>query len=105
MSSIIQQIQQDALNEAVAISSLLRKAFLVASKLGLNEERDWIGNELSGWRESSGEPPDCRRFLVRQSLSLLLLRVRWGEYPFGLTATLDLEQSPASRSTGTPIGC
>jgi hypothetical protein len=49
--SIVLELQRDALNPAVPVSDLLRKALLVASKLGQRELETWINNELNGYPE------------------------------------------------------
>lgn len=51
--SIVLQLQDLASDGKYEISDLLRKALLVATKLNLNEHRDWILSELNGYRDSS----------------------------------------------------
>lgn len=60
MGSVIRELQQDALNRGVAISDLLRKALVVARKLGLAEFHEWIANELNGYAKAE-EVPEYRR--------------------------------------------
>lgn len=50
MSSIVIELQRDALDRSVAITDLLRKALVVARKLKQQEFLSWIESELSGYR-------------------------------------------------------
>lgn len=56
MASLVLELQQDALNRAVSVADLLRKALVVARKLGLPEMQAWIEHELNGYGESEGCP-------------------------------------------------
>jgi hypothetical protein len=47
--SIILELQQDSLEPTQSVSTLLRKALLVATKLDLKDAINWIEKELSGW--------------------------------------------------------
>ena len=49
MDSLIIELQRDALNEEISVSSLLRKAFATARKLKLQEFEKWITLELNGY--------------------------------------------------------
>ncbi|MFZ2322631.1 MAG: hypothetical protein WAV89_02925 [Ignavibacteriaceae bacterium] len=49
MSSIILELQKEALDNNVSISQLLRKALVVAKKLNVEEFIDWISYELNGY--------------------------------------------------------
>ncbi len=49
--SLILEIQQIAMDNSVEVTDLLRKALLVAKKLGLQEFQEWIGNELYGYKD------------------------------------------------------
>ncbi len=60
MPSLIDQIQQEALDESLPVSALLRKALAAATKLGLEEARDWIDKELSGWQGDMKDLPEWR---------------------------------------------
>lgn len=60
MSSIVLELQRDALDPTVQITDLLRKAFTVARKLGIAEFRKWTENEISGYRDIS-ETPEYRK--------------------------------------------
>lgn len=51
MSSLVQELQQDALDNKVPVSTLLRKALVVASKLGISDADDWM---KAGNRPSAG---------------------------------------------------
>ena len=58
MSSVIIDLQKDALSKDVDILTLLRKAYLVARKLNLNEFEEWINYEQYGYK--SHDVPDYR---------------------------------------------
>jgi len=49
-TSIVLELQQLAIDRNNNISDLLRKALLVSSKLGLDDFKEWINNELHGYR-------------------------------------------------------
>src|ERR1700682_1402825 len=51
MSSLVNELQQAALDEKSSVSSLLRKALLVASKLAVPDFEAWVRNELEGYRD------------------------------------------------------
>ncbi|MFB9264103.1 hypothetical protein ACFFWD_13120 [Bradyrhizobium erythrophlei] len=57
MPSIIEQIQRDAVDDQVRVSTILRKVKLAAAKLGLGTVEDWVESELSGY---NGPVPEYR---------------------------------------------
>ncbi|MGO4508023.1 hypothetical protein AB4Z51_13475 [Bradyrhizobium sp. 2TAF36] len=57
MSSLIEEIQREALDPTIPVSTLLRKVRLAAAKLKLDTVEDWVSNELSGYE---GSVPDYR---------------------------------------------
>jgi len=56
MDSLISDLQRDALNEDMKVSGLLRKALVVAEKLGVEEFKSWINYELNGYPNSVKSP-------------------------------------------------
>lgn len=56
MASIIEQIQRDALDESVSVSSLLRRVKFAAAKLNLDALEDWVERELSGYQSIESIP-------------------------------------------------
>ncbi len=59
MSSLIQELQQEAYNPSVSVLDLLRKALIVATKLNITEFQEWIELELKGYQD---QPiPDYRK--------------------------------------------
>lgn len=58
MTSLISEIQRDALDSSIPIESLLRQVKLAAAKLQLETLEVWVEQELSGYR---GEIPDYRK--------------------------------------------
>ena len=59
MSSVVLELQRDALDNNVHISDLLRKSLVVARKLKIDEFERWISSELNGYSESE-EIPEYR---------------------------------------------
>lgn len=57
MEGIVLELQAEAMDDAVDIENLLRKAYLVARKLNLKEFEEWISNEQNGYKN---EIPDYR---------------------------------------------
>jgi hypothetical protein len=58
MSSLVLELQTEALDGNVKVADLLRKALVVASKLNIREFEDWAKNELHGYKTDS--IPDYR---------------------------------------------
>jgi hypothetical protein len=58
MSSLVDELQRDALNPDVRVSDLLRKAKTIAVKLDLPELAAWVEKELNGYGDS--QVPDYR---------------------------------------------
>lgn len=65
MSGLIEEVQRDALDPAVLVSTLLRKAKVAAAKLNLAATETWVEYELNGYpngaelpqyRELQGKP-------------------------------------------------
>jgi AbiTii len=62
MSSIVSQLQLEALERNVRVSDLLRKSLGVARKLKLSELQSSIEKELSGYRQTD-EVTDYREVI------------------------------------------
>lgn len=59
---IVRKLQGDAINEDISVSSLLRKAKVIATKLDLKDALVWIDRELDGYMGlSTEELPSYRR--------------------------------------------
>ena len=58
MSGLVEQLQIEALDKNVMLSTLLRRAKLAAVKLGLSDAIGWVDAELNGY---SDEPPAYRQ--------------------------------------------
>jgi hypothetical protein len=56
MTSIVLELQQDAMNKNIEISDLLRKALVVATKLNITDFATWINQELNGYKEDDDIP-------------------------------------------------
>lgn len=59
MARLVEEIQRDALDANVRVSTLLRKVKLAAAKLDLPFIEAWVETELNGY---SGDIPSYRRF-------------------------------------------
>ena len=59
MSSLIEQIQADAINREVPTSDLLRKVKLASAKLKLPKVEQWVDLELKGYKDD-GQLPEYR---------------------------------------------
>ena len=57
MDSLIIELQRDALNETISVSNLLRKAFIAAKKLKIQEFEKWIELELNGYGRLAESKP------------------------------------------------
>lgn len=57
MSSLVLELQHEAMDPQVNVTDLLRKALVVATKLDLNEFLTWIEHELRGYENT---PPPYR---------------------------------------------
>jgi hypothetical protein len=60
MSSLVEELQRESLSQSVSVDELLRKAKVVAEKLGVYEIRDWIDRELHGYAQND-EFPEYRK--------------------------------------------
>jgi hypothetical protein len=56
MSSLVLELQHDALNPSINLADLLRKALLVSRKLGINDFQTWIERELNGYQDDKDLP-------------------------------------------------
>lgn len=56
MTGLISQIVEDASNEEVGVSELLRKAIVASSRLNLTELRDWLQKEINGYNPADKIP-------------------------------------------------
>lgn len=63
MRSIVLDLQQEVISQDCDIVNALRKAHLIAVKLGLEEFDNWILNELNGY-SSQKDCPDYRKIHV-----------------------------------------
>ncbi len=56
MDSLILELQRDVIDPSISVLSLLRKALIVAKKLGIQEFENWIELELNGYTEAKSVP-------------------------------------------------
>ena len=57
MSSLVLELQRDAMDHTVPVSTLLRKCLVIATKLNLEEFRKWVEDELNGYYGNQAIPP------------------------------------------------
>lgn len=60
MATLVLELQKDAMDSSVALTDLLRKAFVVAKKLRITEFQRWVECELNGYSDDSEEIPPYR---------------------------------------------
>jgi hypothetical protein len=56
MTSLVLDLQQDALDPSINASDLLRKALVAAKKLGIKDFENWINYELKGYADQKDIP-------------------------------------------------
>jgi len=61
MTSLVEQLQTEALDSTKPVTDLLRKAFVVSKKLGIKDFENWITAELNGYIGSNLKPPEYRK--------------------------------------------
>ena len=69
MSSLVIELQQEALNPSSDLTDLLRKALVVARKLGIKDFQTWTENELNGYPNSEDLPSYRKARGTSQSLN------------------------------------
>jgi hypothetical protein len=73
--NILEQIQTDLLNQDVPLSTILRKAKVLASQLHSEKLADWVSQELDGYK-SDKDLPDYR-VLGRLAVALGQMDTGW----------------------------
>ena len=56
MTSIVLELQQEAMDKNIEISDLLRKALVVATKLNITDFITWVNQELKGYKDYDSTP-------------------------------------------------
>ena len=69
MATIVEKLQQAALDKDTPVNDLLRRVKFVAAKLDLGSVEQWVEQELNGYEST---PPDYRRFASARAISLVL---------------------------------
>lgn len=54
--SLLREIQDAAINSEVELTTLLRKCKVLAARLGNDEFKSWVDNELDGYKSADGLP-------------------------------------------------
>jgi hypothetical protein len=112
-SSIVVELQQKAMDSAIRISDVVRMALTIATKLGLEEFRNWCLKELKGYegqdippyRQVQGElkvthpdpaqPPKVLRTRLENGEITEALNIQWVHQPVG-----ELEEIYGSEESG-----
>lgn len=61
MESIVLELQKDAMDNSIPVSALVRKAYIIAKKLGISEFEKWVHSELNGYEVDKGKIPSYRK--------------------------------------------
>ncbi len=61
VAGLVEQLQTDALDHTVPVSTLLRKVKVCAAKLGLDDALSWVEQELNGYTCLSEDLPEYRQ--------------------------------------------
>jgi len=72
--SLVLHLQGDALNQEIPLSNLLRRAKVVATRLGVSDTSDmllWLGRELNGYSGPSDKNLPMHRVMVKGYMSLV----------------------------------
>lgn len=56
MSSLVLELQRECLDSRTAVADVLRKAIVVARKLGVTELQEWLNKELNGYDDLTDLP-------------------------------------------------
>ena len=56
MSSLVRELQTQALDSNLPVTDLLRKALVVARELEISALEEWVKSELSGYTEAKNIP-------------------------------------------------
>ena len=102
MSSLVLELQKDALDPSVKVSDLLRKALVVATKLNLSEFKNWIDNELGGYHGDDGSTITQYRHLNLKG-ELKATHPHFGFIPYTVThpeSNRALSRRPLKQSIG-----
>ncbi|MGI9533388.1 MAG: hypothetical protein ACR2NW_00420, partial [Thermodesulfobacteriota bacterium] len=97
MSSVILELQNDALNKDVSVTDLLRKASVVARKLKITEFEKWIQSELNGY----SKPDDIPEY--RHIVGIVKARNPYQGWQPALFPSYELEEAFSKRSISQTI--
>lgn len=69
MDSIVLELQKESMDKDSNISNLLRKSFVIARKLNIEDFEKWTNQELNGYMNNLDKIPDYRK--IRGSVQFL----------------------------------
>ena len=98
MSSLVLELQREAMNTNSSVSDLLRKALVVASKLQIEDIKNWIDEELAGYKGEGETIPQYRH--LRGELKAT--HPHYNEIPF-MVQDPKLAEKLSARPNGQPI--
>ena len=93
MSSLVLELQKEAMDSRIKLSDSLRKALIIASKLNLEEFREWIKKELMGYTKDD-QSPDYRK--VRGSVQYFNPYHGWQSVIFKTSESRDILSTRAN---------
>jgi hypothetical protein len=100
MATLIEQLQEEALDPKVSLTDLLRKTKLCAAKLGLRGAVEWVDHELNGY-PAGVKLPDYRQLSIGpetvQVLSRLADSIQQSAAQIGLETAAQAQLEPRRR--------
>ena len=97
MTSLVLELQHEAMDPKVRVDALLRKAVVVATTLGIDDFRVWAAKELEGYAGDTTTPA------YRKVTGVLrVFHPKRGWIPV-ILPDKDLQRSLESRAAGEPI--
>lgn len=98
MKSLVLELQQESMNPETKVSDLLRKALVVATKLNVKEFREWIDQELHGYKGDAASIPKYRHI----KCELKATRPMYGLVP-AIIGNAELEEKLSILPNNQPI--
>ncbi len=99
MSSLVLELQHDALSPTTKVTDLLRKALVVASKLNVPEFKQWVEDELQGYKGKGLDTPKYRHLKGE----IKAAHPNYGFIPYNFEDP-EMAETLSVRPTHQPIG-
>ncbi|MDA0999403.1 MAG: hypothetical protein O2807_02635 [bacterium] len=100
MSSLVEQLQAEALDSKISVTELLRKAKMVAAKLNLDDMQEWLENEMNGYKSMDNDDYPSYRIVTGHPQALNTYR---GWEPLMVANAPDLERAISTRSINSSV--